>query len=91
MERIRRRLPQAKGRFEVLDLARLRSVGMFAGKVCSEAKLATNNHQPLIPFMREAKRFSGMWGHEGQVERLVNSKLSEIEECWSRFNIYAKL
>jgi NAD(P)-dependent dehydrogenase (short-subunit alcohol dehydrogenase family) len=39
VERIRRLLPQAKVRFEVLDLASLRSVRTFAAMVGSEAKL----------------------------------------------------
>jgi NAD(P)-dependent dehydrogenase (short-subunit alcohol dehydrogenase family) len=39
VERIRRQLPQAKVRFEVLDLASLPSVRTFAARVGSEAKL----------------------------------------------------
>jgi NAD(P)-dependent dehydrogenase (short-subunit alcohol dehydrogenase family) len=39
IERIRHQLPQAKARFELLDLASLRSVRAFATKVCGEAKL----------------------------------------------------
>jgi NAD(P)-dependent dehydrogenase (short-subunit alcohol dehydrogenase family) len=39
IERIERQLPQAKVRFELLDLASLRSVRAFAEKVSGEAKL----------------------------------------------------
>jgi NAD(P)-dependent dehydrogenase (short-subunit alcohol dehydrogenase family) len=39
VERIRRQLPQAKVRAEILDLASLRSVRAFAAKIGSEAKL----------------------------------------------------
>ncbi len=38
-ERIRRQLPKAKVRFEMLELASLRSVRAFAAKIGSEAKL----------------------------------------------------
>ena len=39
VDRIRRQLPQAKVRFELLDLASQRSVRAFAAKVNGEAKL----------------------------------------------------
>src|SRR5580704_14380537 len=39
LERIRREIPQAKVRFELLDLASLRSVRAFAAQVNGEAKL----------------------------------------------------
>lgn len=39
VERIRQQIPQAKVRFELLDLASLRSVRAFAARVGSEAKL----------------------------------------------------
>jgi NAD(P)-dependent dehydrogenase (short-subunit alcohol dehydrogenase family) len=39
VDRIRRQLPQARVRFELLDLSSLRSVEMFATKVSSEPKL----------------------------------------------------
>ncbi|HME10396.1 MAG TPA: oxidoreductase [Bryobacteraceae bacterium] len=39
MERIRRELPLAKVRFEILDLASLGSIRMFAARIAGEAKL----------------------------------------------------
>src|SRR5580704_16692261 len=39
VQRIRREIPEAKVRFELLDLASLRSVRAFAAKVEQEAKL----------------------------------------------------
>ncbi len=39
VERIQRELPHAKARFEILDLASLGSVSMFAARIAGEAKL----------------------------------------------------
>ncbi len=54
-ERIRRQIPKAKVRFEILDLASLRSVRAFAAKINGEAKLdlLVNNAGVMMAPQRE--------------------------------------